>query len=65
MHNISKCILVSIVAKNLRKKRVNQELVKSEAFHIYENWHAGPRKAIIHGGSCGTLQRWQGQIGRI
>ena len=21
-------------------------------FYIYENWHAGPRKAVIHHGDC-------------
>jgi len=22
-------------------------------FYIYENWQAGPRKEVIHDGSCG------------
>ena len=33
------------------------------AFHVYENWQAGPRKAVIHRGSCGACKDGQGRAG--
>jgi hypothetical protein len=33
------------------------------AFHVYENWQAGPRKAVIHKGSCGFCKDGQGRAG--
>ena len=33
------------------------------AFHVYENWRAGPRKAVIHKGSCGFCKDGQGRAG--
>jgi len=32
-------------------------------FYVYENWQAGLRKAVIHDGSCGHLQRRKGRAG--
>ena len=26
-------------------------------FYIYENWQAGPRKAVIHVGNCGFCNK--------
>lgn len=34
-----------------------------ENFYIYENWQAGPRKAIIHRGSCGDCKDGLGKAG--
>lgn len=34
-----------------------------ENFHIYENWQAGPHKAIIHRGSCGHCKDGHGSMG--
>ena len=31
------------------------------AFYIYENWQAGPRKAVIHHGSCGYCKEGRGR----
>ena len=31
------------------------------AYYIYENWQAGPRKAVIHRGSCGYCNNGQGR----
>ena len=33
------------------------------AFYIYENWQAGPRKAVIHHGSCGYCNSGNGRAG--
>jgi hypothetical protein len=33
------------------------------AFHVYENWQAGPRKSVIHEGSCGFCKDGQGRAG--
>lgn len=33
------------------------------AFYIYENWQAGPRKAVIHHGSCGHCNEGKGRAG--
>jgi hypothetical protein len=33
------------------------------AFFIYENWQAGPRKAVIHEGSCGFCNDGHGRAG--
>ncbi len=33
------------------------------AFYIYENWQAGPHKAVIHLGSCGFCKEGQGRAG--
>jgi len=30
-------------------------------FYIYENWQAGPRKAVIHHGSCGHCKDGRGR----
>jgi len=32
-------------------------------FYIYENWQAGPRKAVIHKGSCGNCNDGRGKAG--
>ena len=32
-------------------------------FYIYENWQAGPHKAIIHSGSCGHCNDGRGRAG--
>lgn len=32
-------------------------------FHVYENWQAGPRKAVIHRGSCGHCNDGKGRAG--
>ncbi len=34
-----------------------------EDFYIYENWQAGPHKAIIHRGSCGHCKGGHGTAG--
>ena len=31
------------------------------AYYIYENWQAGPHKAVIHRGSCGHCNNGQGR----
>lgn len=31
------------------------------SFYIYENWQAGPHKAVIHNGSCGYCNNGQGR----
>lgn len=33
------------------------------AYYIYENWQAGPHKAVIHNGSCGFCNEGQGRAG--
>ncbi len=33
------------------------------AFFIYENWQAGPHKAVIHVGSCGHCDEGKGRSG--
>jgi hypothetical protein len=33
------------------------------AFFIYENWQAGPHKAVIHEGSCGYCNEGKGRAG--
>ncbi len=33
------------------------------AFYIYENWQAGPHKAVIHHGSCGHCKDGRGRAG--
>ena len=30
-------------------------------FYIYENWHAGPHKAVLHRGSCGQCNHGKGR----
>jgi F-type H+-transporting ATPase subunit beta len=30
-------------------------------FYIYENWRAGPHKAVIHHGSCGYCNEGEGK----
>jgi F-type H+-transporting ATPase subunit beta len=32
-------------------------------FYIYENWQAGPHKAVIHHGSCGYCNEGKGRAG--
>lgn len=32
-------------------------------FYIYENWQAGPHKAVIHRGSCGYCNNGKGRAG--
>lgn len=32
-------------------------------FWIYENWHAGPHKAVIHRGDCGCCNDGAGRGG--
>ena len=34
-----------------------------DKFYIYENWQAGPHKAVIHRGSCGHCNNGQGKTG--
>lgn len=38
-------------------------LVNGARFYIYENWQAGPRKAVIHRGSCGHCNDGSGKAG--
>jgi hypothetical protein len=33
------------------------------SFYIYENWRAGPRKAVIHRGRCGYCNEGRGRAG--
>ena len=33
------------------------------SFYIYENWQAGPHKAVIHRGSCGYCNDGRGRAG--
>ncbi len=33
------------------------------AFYIYENWQAGPRRTMIHTGSCGYCKNGEGKDG--
>ena len=32
-------------------------------YYIYENWRAGPHKAVIHQGSCGHCRDGKGRAG--
>ena len=32
-------------------------------FYIYENWQAGPHKAVLHRGSCAFCKNGQGLAG--
>jgi hypothetical protein len=32
-------------------------------FYVYENWQAGPHKAVIHRGSCGHCKEGHGKVG--
>lgn len=34
-----------------------------EMFYVYENWQAGPRKAVIHHASCGYCNDGEGKAG--
>lgn len=33
------------------------------AFFIYENWQAGPHKAVLHTGTCGSCKEGRGLAG--
>jgi hypothetical protein len=33
------------------------------SFYIYENWQAGPHKAVIHVGNCGFCNDGKGRAG--
>ena len=33
------------------------------SFYIYENWQAGPHKAVLHLGSCGYCNEGRGRAG--
>jgi hypothetical protein len=33
------------------------------SFYIYENWQAGPHKALIHRGTCGHCNDGKGRVG--
>lgn len=33
------------------------------AYFIYENWHAGPHKAVLHVGECGHCNEGIGRVG--
>ena len=33
-------------------------------YYIYENWQAGPHKAVIHVGTCSFCNHGQGRSGR-
>jgi len=33
------------------------------SFYVYENWQAGPRKAVIHRGTCGHCNDGRGRAG--
>jgi 4-hydroxy-tetrahydrodipicolinate synthase len=35
--------------------------VEAAAFYIYENWAAGPRKIVLHRGSCGQCNQGKGR----
>lgn len=32
-------------------------------YYIYENWQAGPHKAVIHDGACGHCNNGEGRAG--
>ncbi len=32
-------------------------------YYIYENWQAGPHKAVVHIGSCGYCNEGKGRAG--
>lgn len=32
-------------------------------YYIYENWQAGPHKAVLHRGSCGYCNNGNGRAG--
>jgi hypothetical protein len=34
---------------------------QSADFYIYENWHAGPHKAVLHRASCGQCNSGKGR----
>jgi len=38
-------------------------MATGDKFYIYENWQAGPRKAVIHRGSCGHCKDGEGVAG--
>ena len=33
------------------------------SFHVYENWQAGPHKAVFHRGDCGFCNNGEGLSG--
>lgn len=33
------------------------------AYYIYENWQAGPHKAVLHRGTCGHCNDGRGRAG--
>ena len=33
------------------------------SYYIYENWQAGPHKAVIHAGNCGFCNDGKGRAG--
>ena len=35
----------------------------STPYYVYENWRAGPHKAVIHQGKCGFCNNGAGQRG--
>jgi hypothetical protein len=51
----------TIQAKKAARERRKRE--SSGMFYIYENWQAGPRKAVIHKGSCGNCNDGKGRTG--
>ncbi len=49
--------------RNRKRCRSVEQLSVKMAFYIYENWQAGPHKAVIHDGSCGHCNQGRGRAG--
>lgn len=49
--------------KDRKGYRSVEQLSAKMAFYIYENWQAGPHKAVIHDGSCGHCNQGRGRAG--
>ena len=41
--------------------RTSAPTQESQGFFIYENWHAGPHKAVLHRGTCGQCNQGKGR----
>jgi hypothetical protein len=57
---------IATLREGLRREHPDHRseiLMIMDKFYIYENWQAGPRKAVIHRGLCGNCNDGKGKVG--
>jgi Zn-dependent protease with chaperone function len=52
----------NLIAGQVRRRREREAGIVGQ-FYIYENWQAGPRKAVIHRADCGFCNSGRGRAG--